>query len=152
MIQYQDDDIYLPPQIINSSASGLRSGNFVFPRLLQVGAQSNVKHSMLYIWIWRYGDGISLSESRDLLTKVELSRSGGFDSHHQVRGYLDEDQGSLPDQILYRVILKKVSFGIFSIILIFKEEKNFIIQSKDKVLSLSKFSYLVIVKIIKVKH
>ena len=40
----------------------------------------------------------------------------------------------------YRVILKKVSFGVFSIILVFKEEKNFTMKSKDKVLSLSKFS------------
>jgi len=41
---------------------------------------------------------------------------------------------------MYRVILKKVSFGVFSIILVFKEEKNFTMRSKDKVLSLSKFS------------
>ena len=43
-------------------------------------------------------------------------------------------------QSLYRVILKKVSFGVFSIILVFKEEKNFTMKSKDKVLSLSKVS------------
>ena len=41
--------------------------------------------------------------------------------------------------IMYRVILKKVSFGIFSIILVFKEEKNFAVRSKDKVLALSEF-------------
>ena len=40
----------------------------------------------------------------------------------------------------YRVILKKVSFGIFRTILVFKEEKNITIKSKDKGLSLSKFS------------
>ena len=40
---------------------------------------------------------------------------------------------------MYRVILEKVSFGIFSIILISKEEKNFTMKSKDKVLSFSKF-------------
>ena len=40
----------------------------------------------------------------------------------------------------YRVILKKVSFGNFRVILVSKEEKNFTIESKDKGLSLSKFS------------
>jgi len=40
----------------------------------------------------------------------------------------------------YRVILKKVLFGIFRTILVSKEEKNFTIKSKDKGLSLSKFS------------
>ena len=40
----------------------------------------------------------------------------------------------------YWVILKKVSFGIFRTILVSKEEKNFTIKSKDKGLSLSKFS------------
>ena len=39
----------------------------------------------------------------------------------------------------YRVILKKVSFGIFRITLVSKEEKNFTIECKDKGLSLSKF-------------
>ena len=54
---------------------------------------------------------------------------------------------------LYRVILKKVSFGIFGIFLVSKEEKNFTIKSKDKGLSLGQFSrYLVIVKIIKIRH
>ena len=53
----------------------------------------------------------------------------------------------------YRVILKEVSFGIFSIISVSKEENNFTIESKDKVLSLSKLSgYLVIVKIVKIRH
>ena len=53
----------------------------------------------------------------------------------------------------YRVILKKVLFGIFRIILVSKEEKNLTIESKDKGLTLSKFSwYLVIVKIIKIRH
>jgi len=40
----------------------------------------------------------------------------------------------------YRVIFKKVSFGVFRIILVFKENKNFTIESNDKVLPLSKFS------------
>ena len=40
---------------------------------------------------------------------------------------------------MYRVILKKVSFGIFRTFLVSKEEKNFTIESKDKGLSLSKF-------------
>ena len=40
----------------------------------------------------------------------------------------------------FRVILKKVSFGIFRIILVFKEEKKFTVESKDKGLSLRKFS------------
>ena len=54
---------------------------------------------------------------------------------------------------MYRVILKKVSFGIFRTFLVSKEEKNFTIESKDKALFLSKFSgYLVIVKIIKIRH
>ena len=54
---------------------------------------------------------------------------------------------------IYRVILKKVLFGIFRTILVSKEEKNFTIKNKDKGLSLSKFSwYLVIVKIIKIRH
>ena len=39
----------------------------------------------------------------------------------------------------YRVILKKVSFGIFKIILVYKEDKNFTIESEGKGLSLSKF-------------
>ena len=39
----------------------------------------------------------------------------------------------------YRVILKKVLFGIFRVILVSKEEKNFTIESKDKGLSLGKF-------------
>jgi len=51
------------------------------------------------------------------------------------------------------VILKKVSFCIFRTILVSKEEKKFNIKSKDKWLSLSKFSsYLVFVKIIKIRH
>ena len=40
----------------------------------------------------------------------------------------------------YRVIFKKVSFGIFGTFLVSKEEKNFTIKSKDKGLSMSKFS------------
>ena len=40
----------------------------------------------------------------------------------------------------YRVILKKVPFGIFRTILVSKEEKFFTIKSKDKGLSLGKFS------------
>ena len=43
--------------------------------------------------------------------------------------------------MLYRVILKKVSFGIFSFILVSKGEKNFTMKSKDEVLSMSKFSW-----------
>ena len=55
--------------------------------------------------------------------------------------------------IKYWVILKKVSFGIFTSFLVSKEEKNFTIKSKDKGLLLSKFSwYLVIVKIIRIRH
>ena len=53
----------------------------------------------------------------------------------------------------YWVILKKVSSGIFRIILVSKEEKKFTIECKDKGLSLSQFSsYLVIVKIMKIWH
>ena len=53
----------------------------------------------------------------------------------------------------YRVILKKVSFGVITTILISKEEKKFTIKSKNKGLSLSKFLwYLVIFKIIKIRH
>ena len=37
----------------------------------------------------------------------------------------------------YRVILRKDSFGIFTTILVSKEEINFTIESKDKGLSLS---------------
>ena len=44
---------------------------------------------------------------------------------------------SVPFFPLYRVILKKVSFGIFRTILVSKEETNFTIKSKDKGLSLS---------------
>jgi len=40
----------------------------------------------------------------------------------------------------YRVIFKKVSFGIFRTILVTGEEKNFTIKSEHKGLSLSKFS------------
>ena len=51
------------------------------------------------------------------------------------------------------MILEKVSFGIFSIILVSKEEKNSSVESNDNMLSLSKFSWnLVIVKIIKIRH
>ena len=53
----------------------------------------------------------------------------------------------------YRVILRKVSFVIFKIILVSKQEKSFTIESEGKGLSLSKFSwYSVIVKIIKTGH
>ena len=41
---------------------------------------------------------------------------------------------------IYRVILKKISFVIFTTILVSKEEKNFTKESKLKGLSLSKFS------------
>ena len=47
----------------------------------------------------------------------------------------------------------RASFRIFKIILDSQEEKNFTIESKDKGLSLCKFSwYLVVVKIIKIRH
>ena len=49
-------------------------------------------------------------------------------------------EGLFVSTSLYRVILKKVSFRFFSIILVFEEEKNFTMKSKDKLLSLSKFS------------
>ena len=53
----------------------------------------------------------------------------------------------------YRVIFKKVLFGIFRIFLVSKEVKNFTRESKDQELSLSKFPwYLVDVKIIKIRH
>ena len=53
----------------------------------------------------------------------------------------------------YRVIFKKVFFGVFRIILVYKEDKDFPMESIDKMLSLKKFSwYLVIVKIIKIRH
>ena len=53
----------------------------------------------------------------------------------------------------YRVILKKVSFGNFRTIMVSKEEKNFTMESRYKRLSLSKFSwYLVVVKIIRIRH
>ena len=42
--------------------------------------------------------------------------------------------------LMYRVILKKVSFGVFRAILVSKEEKDFTTKNKDKGLSLSKFS------------
>ena len=55
--------------------------------------------------------------------------------------------------VWYWVILQKVSFGIFRTFLVSREDKNFTIESKDKGLSLSKFSwYLGIVKIIKIRH
>ena len=38
---------------------------------------------------------------------------------------------------MYRVIFKKVSFGIFGTFLVSKEEKNFTIEGEDKVLYLS---------------
>ena len=40
----------------------------------------------------------------------------------------------------YRVILKKVSFGVFKIILVSEEEQIFTIESKGKGLSLNEFS------------
>ena len=65
----------------------------------------------------------------------------------------DTDYNLFSKRNRYWVILKKVSFGVFRTILVSKEEKNFTIKSKDKGLSLSKFSwYLVIVKIIKIRH
>ena len=58
-----------------------------------------------------------------------------------------------PSYSQYRVIFKKVSFGIFRTILVSKEENNFTIESKDRGLSLSEFLwYLGIVKIIKIRH
>ena len=44
-------------------------------------------------------------------------------ARHEIRFYL---------AVPYRVILKKVSFGIFRIILVSKEEKNFTLETKDK--------------------
>ena len=44
------------------------------------------------------------------------------------------------EEYKYRVILKKVSFGIFSVNMVSKEEKNFTMKRKDEVLCLSKFS------------
>ena len=53
----------------------------------------------------------------------------------------------------YRVILKKVSFGIVLSILIAKEEINLTMESQDKALFLCKFLwYLVVIKIIKIGH
>ena len=53
----------------------------------------------------------------------------------------------------YRVIFKKVSFGVFKTVLVSKEEKIFTIKSKDKGLSLNKFSWhLIMVKIIIIRH
>ena len=50
----------------------------------------------------------------------------------------------------YRVVIKKVSFGIFKN---FKGRKDYFMESKVKKLSLSKVSrYLVIVKVIKIRH
>ena len=54
---------------------------------------------------------------------------------------------------VYRVIFKKVSFGIFIMILVSNGKKNYTMKSNDKVLSLSKLLwYLAIVKIIKIRH
>ena len=54
---------------------------------------------------------------------------------------------------MYRVILEKVSFGIFRTFLVSKKEIKITTKSKDKELSLSKFSsYLAVVKIIKIRH
>ena len=49
-------------------------------------------------------------------------------------------KGLMNVSCIYRVILKKVSFGVFRTILVSKEEKMFTIKSKDKELSLSRFS------------
>ena len=49
-------------------------------------------------------------------------------------------KGLMNVSCIYRVILKKVSFGIFRTILVSKEEKILAIKSKDKGLSLNKFS------------
>ena len=51
---------------------------------------------------------------------------------------IEHDLG--PRMMPYWVILKKVSFGVFSVILVSKGEKNFPMKSKNIVLSLSKFS------------
>ena len=48
------------------------------------------------------------------------------------------DRLTLP--VMYRVILKKVSLGIFRIILVSKDKKDHTIESKDNGLSLSRFS------------
>ena len=45
-----------------------------------------------------------------------------------------------PAKAMYWVILKKVSFGIFRIILVSKKEKKSTIQGRNKELPLSKFS------------
>ena len=55
--------------------------------------------------------------------------------------------------MIYRVILRKVSFGIFRIILVSKEEKYFSKESQHKVLSMSLHDFHdVLVKIIKIIH
>ena len=61
-------------------------------------------------------------------------------SHEGDKKRGEKKENSRQIEVKYQVILKKVSFCVFSIILIFKVEKNFTVKSKDKVLSLSKFS------------
>ena len=59
---------------------------------------------------------------------------------------------SIIHAVQYRVILKNVSFGI-SVSSWFLREKRILLSKANKVLSLSKFSwYLVIVQIIKIRH
>ena len=94
-------------------------------------------------YLWTTGRSPLLTQCSLLLFKMQ------FHDHCRLR--------SLSIQFVpwtkYWMILKKASFGIFIIILVSKEENNFDKESKDKVLSLSKFLwYLVIVKNIKIRH
>ena len=52
----------------------------------------------------------------------------------------EETASAQDSKTRYLVIFKKVSLGIFRIILVSKEEQNSIIESKDEGLSLSRFS------------
>ena len=72
-----------------------------------------------------------------------MDRRGGEKLVGKIVNSKSDEQGRaqlIAKHARYRVIFKKVSFGIFRTIMVSKEEKIFTIKSKGKGLSLSKFS------------
>ena len=110
------------------------------------------RHGMRYVMplAWGWGATAGSLRKKRICTKETHGIVGRFRGT-EITEYQLFHRSRL--HLMYRVILKKVSFGVFRTILVYKAKKNFTIKSKYKVLSLSKFSYyLVMVKIIKIRH
>ena len=87
----------------------------------------------------------NLSSSVNLLLRQYASMALSSGSQRRKnRDEKEQDRHSIENHrtngCRYRVIFKKVSFGIFRTVLVSKEEKNFSKGGKDKGLSLSRFS------------